>query len=62
MTTRCTPDYLPFLLAYDFNFLPDDEAKYELDDLGDDNWMILLASFTIPSNILFKYDHEWTES
>lgn len=56
---RCDPDYLPWLLAWDFNFLPDLDCKHELTDLGADQYMIILGSHTIDSKCLFKYDHNW---
>lgn len=56
---RCDPEYLPWFIAWDLNFLPDAEAMHELEDLGGDNYMILLASHNIQSNVLFKYDNEW---
>ena len=57
--TRCADNYLPWLLAYDFNFLPDADCKHELEDLGDDKFMVFLASHTINSKCLFIYDQDW---
>lgn len=56
--TYVHPDYLPWLLAHDFNFLPDVDAMHEDWDLGGDDYMVLLASYTVTSNILFTYDNE----
>ncbi|GAH94439.1 unnamed protein product, partial [marine sediment metagenome] len=57
--TRCMPDYLPWLLAHDFNLLPDVDCKHELIDLGGDKYMIILGSHTIDSKVLIKYDQDW---
>lgn len=57
--TYCDPDYLPWLLAHDFNFVPDADLMNEFSDLGGDDYLILLASYTIPTNILIKYDNAW---
>jgi len=57
--TYCDADYLPWLLAWDFNFLPDNDAKSENDDIGGDERMVFLASHTIDSKCLFVYNQEW---
>lgn len=57
--TRCPDDYLPWLLAHDYNFLPDVDCKAELDVLGGGEVMIFLASHTINSKCLFIYDQNW---
>lgn len=56
---RWDPDYIPWGIAYDYNFLPDPEAMHELDDLGGDEYMLLLASHNVTSNALFIFDREW---
>lgn len=56
---RCEAEYLPTLLAWDLNFLPDDDACSEQWDIGGDEHVVQLASFTIDSSILFKYDVDW---
>lgn len=62
MATRCTNDYLPWLLAHDYNFLADGHTLHEIWDIGDDEFMIRLAHIEIPSNCLFIVDQAWEES
>ena len=57
--TYADPDYLPWLLAYDYNFLPQEDTKAELWDTGGDVHMVLLANYTIPSNCLIIYEQNW---
>lgn len=59
---RYHDDYLPWLLAWDFNFLPDVDCKHEHEDLGEGKHMIFLASHTINSKCLFIFDQEWGRS
>lgn len=57
---RCNPDYLPWLLAWVQNWLPDKDAKHELVDLGGGEYMIILGSHgECDSKLLVKYDHNW---
>lgn len=49
-------DYLPYFLAYDCNLLPDPLGKHEIDDLGGDEWQVLLASHNITSSAWIKWD------
>lgn len=56
---RCADGFLPWLLAWEQNWLPDEDCKHEHDDLGGDRHMIFLASHTINSKMLFIYDQEW---
>lgn len=58
--TRCVPNYLPWLLAWDQNWLPDPDCKHELEDLGGDEYMIVLGSHgAVDSKMLIKYDNDW---
>ncbi len=59
---RCTDAFVPWLLAWQQNWLPDVDAMHELDDIGDDRMMCFLASHTINSKCLFIYDQEWGRS
>jgi len=59
MPTHCTTEYYPWLLAWDYNFLPDDEGLHEVEELADNKVMVTLASFNIESNCLFICDREW---
>lgn len=59
---RCTDAFVPWLLAWQQNWLPDVDAMHELEDIGDNKVMVLLASHTIVSNCLFIYDQEWGRS
>jgi len=59
MAIRCPASYYPWLLAWDYNFLPDDEGKHEVEELPDDKIMVLLASFNVRSNCLFLCDQNW---
>ena len=52
-------DYLPFFIAWDLNFLPDDQGKHEVEALADNHAMILLASHNVTSNVLIKYDRDY---
>lgn len=56
---RCTKAFVPWLLAWQHNWLPDVDAKHELEDIGDDKMMCFLASHKINSKCLFIYDMEW---
>lgn len=56
---RCTNDYLPWLLAHDFNFAPFESLKSELDVLDDNEVMVLLASREEQTNALFIYNQAW---
>ncbi|MCK5612173.1 hypothetical protein KAR91_60435 [Candidatus Pacearchaeota archaeon] len=56
---RCTDAFLPWLLAWEQNWLPDEDGKHENDDIGDDRQMVFLASHNINSKMLFIYDQEW---
>lgn len=57
--TFCDPDYLAWLLAWDFNFLPDVDARHENFDIGGNKRMIILGSHTIDSKVLIIYDQDW---
>lgn len=59
MATRCTDEYLPWLLAHDYNFSSFEALKSELYDIGDDKFMVLLASRQDSTNILFICDQQW---
>lgn len=59
MAERSTANYLAWFLAHDLNFAPFDELKSELDDIGDDEYMVLLASKQNHTNALFICDQEW---
>jgi len=59
MSTHYPLEYLPFLLAWDMNLLPDAEGKHEVEALADNHAMILLASHNVTSNILIKYDRDY---
>lgn len=56
---RCTDAFVPWLLAWQQNWLPDVDCMHEVQDIGNDKLMVLLASHTIVSNCLFVYDQEW---
>lgn len=57
--TRCESDYLAWLLAHDFNFAPFDSIKSELYDLGDNKFMVSIASLDDPTGLLIIYDQAW---
>lgn len=57
---RCNPEYLPWLLAWNQNWLPDPDCKHELLDLGGDEYMVILGSHgAVDSKVLIEYDHNW---
>jgi len=56
---RSTDAFVPWLLAWEMNFLPDVDAKHEIYILDDNKVMVFLASHTINSKCLFIYDQEW---
>jgi len=57
---RCQPDFLPWLLAWEQDWLPIEECKHELIDLGGDEYLIILGNHgTVDSKVLIKYDHNW---
>lgn len=56
---RCTDAFVPWLLAWQQNWLPDVDGKHEHEDLGGDMHMVFLASHTINSKCLFIYDQNW---
>lgn len=59
MAIRCEDSYLPWLLAHDYNFAPFESLKSELYDIGDPDFMVLLASKQDHTNALFIFDQEW---
>lgn len=49
-------EYIPWLVAWDFGMLPDRECFHEFTDKGDGKYTVRLASFNVPSNIIFNLD------
>lgn len=54
--THYPADYIPWLLAWDYNFLPCFDAKHEVMAAADDNIFVILGSNTIDTRCLFVYD------
>lgn len=59
MATHSGPEYYPWLLAWDYNFLPDEKGMHEVEELPDNRVMVLLASHNIQSNCLFICETDW---
>jgi len=59
--TICEDDYLPWLIAFDFNFAPYETLKSDVTDIGDDEMMVTVASQHDSVGILVVYDQAWSE-
>lgn len=57
--SRCPVEYIPWLLAHEYNFVPASDTMNELEEIADPDYYCLLASFEFPSNALFKFDRSW---
>ncbi|GAI21238.1 unnamed protein product [marine sediment metagenome] len=58
MARLCPDEYLPWLLAHDFNLAPFDSLKSELVELEEDEFSVLLASKRDSTNLLIKYEQD----
>lgn len=59
--TICEDEYLPWLIAFDFNFAPMENLKSDVADVGGDERMVTIASQHESVGILVIYDQGWSE-
>lgn len=57
--TYCDVDYNAWLIAHDFNFLPENNAWGNNTDIGGDESMVSLVGGDIHAKCLTIYNDEW---